>query len=454
MRQRKTASSDSGRAVSRRKFLGVTAGATAALSFGTFIRSGQGAASLRILTWSNTLNAMDDTLREQAKQYTKEKGVEVAFEFINQTDLPTKTAAAVESGAGPDIITTWSDGAHLHDKALIDVSDIAESLGSQLKGWTNIGRDIAFVGKTWKAVPWGIIPIAIVYRTDWCKEVGYDKFPDTYDEMLVLSKKLKDKGHPVGFALGRAIGDGNQSHYPMFWAFGGMEAKKDGKTVAINSPETAKAVDWRRRLFKEAETEDVLSWDDSSNNRAFLAEAVSVTGNAASIYWAEQKNAPQLARRDEPRAVAAGVGGPVRVFHCHGPRDLPVLQVPERGQGVHHLADAAQAVFSLDRRGRGADRRIGELLRGRPGVEEGSEAGGHPADPEVRPDARLPGSAVPPRGRGDGQVRDRQYVRPRVQGHVHGRDDQDRRKRAEGDLRQGVTLRQGGGGIHGLHRAR
>ncbi len=80
----------------------------------------------------------------------------------------------------------------------------------------------------------------------------------------------------------------------MLWAFGGAECTKDGKTVAINSPGTAKAVDWRRRVFKEAETEDVLSWDDSSNNRAFLAEAISVTGNAASIYWAEKKNAPQL----------------------------------------------------------------------------------------------------------------------------------------------------------------
>jgi hypothetical protein len=44
MRQRKTASRDAGQAMSRRKFLGVTAGATAALSFGTFIRSGLGAA--------------------------------------------------------------------------------------------------------------------------------------------------------------------------------------------------------------------------------------------------------------------------------------------------------------------------------------------------------------------------------------------------------------------------
>jgi len=282
------------RAMSRRRFLGVTAGATAALSFGTFIRSGLGAGKVHVLTWSNTVPAQDDVLREQARQYTKEKGVEVTFEFINQTDLPTKTAAAVESGAGPDVITLWSDGPHLHAKALIDIDDVAVPLGKDLKGWTNIAQDIAIVGKNWKSVPWAILPICITYRTDWLKEVGYAKFPDTYDEMLVMAKKLKDKGHPVGFALGRAIGDGNQSHYPMLWAFGGSECKKDGKTVAVNSPETAKSVDYRRRLHQEGESADVLSWDDSSNNRAFLAEAVSVTGNASSIYWAEKKNAPHL----------------------------------------------------------------------------------------------------------------------------------------------------------------
>ena len=172
-RKKSSAIAASSRTLSRRKFLGVTAGATAALSFGTFIRSGLGAAKVNILTWSNTLGAMDDVLREQAKQYTKDKGVEISFEFINQTDLPAKTAAAVESGAGPDIITLWSDGPHLHDKALIDVSDTAEALGKDLKGWTNIAKDIAIVNKTWKAVPWAIIPICVTYRSDWLKDVGY-----------------------------------------------------------------------------------------------------------------------------------------------------------------------------------------------------------------------------------------------------------------------------------------
>jgi multiple sugar transport system substrate-binding protein len=294
MEKKKKQKGSAGRSMSRRKFLGVAAGATAALSFGTYIRSGLGAPRLSVLSWANTLHAMDDVLRGQAKEYTKTKGIDVSWEFLSHQDLPAKVAAAVESGAGPDIINLWTDMPHLHAKALINVGDVCADLAKNLKGWAPVGKDICNVGGTWRAVPWGIIPIAITYRTDWLKEVGYDRFPDTYDEMLVMAKKLKDKGHPVGFALGRALGDANQSHYPMFWAFGGKECEKDGKTVAIKSPETAKAVDYRRKLFQAGETSDILSWDDSSNNRAFLAEAISVTGNAASIYWAAKKNAPHL----------------------------------------------------------------------------------------------------------------------------------------------------------------
>jgi len=163
--------------MTRRRFIGMTAGATVALSLGTFIRSGRGAARVNVLTWSNTLPAMDDVLREQAKQYTKEKGMEVSFEFINQTDLPTKTAAAVESGAGPDIITLWSDGPHLHDKALIDIGDVAEPLGKELKGWTHIAIDIALVGKTGKPYPGESSPSASTTGPTGVKKSDTPRFP-------------------------------------------------------------------------------------------------------------------------------------------------------------------------------------------------------------------------------------------------------------------------------------
>jgi multiple sugar transport system substrate-binding protein len=165
--------------------------------------------------------------------------------------------------------------------------------------------------------------MAINYRIDWCKEVGYDKFPDTWDEMLTMCRKIKEKGHYSGFALGRAIGDANNSHYPMLWAHGGAECKKDGKTVDINSPGTAMAVNYLRRLFKEGESEDVLSWDDSNNNRAFLAGELAVTGNAPSIYWAEKANAPHL------RAVTGHAlfpKGPAGRFHACAAQNLGVFK--------------------------------------------------------------------------------------------------------------------------------
>lgn len=309
--------------LSRRKFLALTAGTTAALSFGTFLRSGLGATKISLLTWPNTLSAMDDVLREQARQYSKIKGVEVSIEFVSYNDLPTKTAAAVESGAGPDIVCLVGDGAHLHAKSLVDVSDLAETLGKELKGWTNIAKDVGMVGGTWRAIPWAICPQVINYRVDWLKELGYTKFPDTYEEMLVLAKKLKDKGHPVGFALGRALGDANQFHYPLLWAFGGAECKKDGKTIAINSPETAKAIDYRRELHKVGETDDVFAWDDAANNRAFMAEAISVTLNATSIYWAMKKNAPHL-REVTDHALAPR--GPAGRFSYSTPFSLGIFK--------------------------------------------------------------------------------------------------------------------------------
>lgn len=320
---RKADSPAKDKGISRREFLAVTAGTTTALSFGTFLRSGLGATKISLLTWPNTLSAMDDVLREQARQYSKMKGVEISIEFVSYNDLPTKTAAAVESGAGPDIVCLVGDGAHLHAKSLVDVSDLAETLAKELKGWMNIAKDVGIVDKTWRAIPWAICPQVINYRVDWLKELGYTKFPDTYEEMLVLAKKLKDKGHPVGFALGRALGDANQFHYPLLWAFGGAECRKDGKTVAINSPETAKAIDYRRELHKLGETDDVYAWDDAANNRAFMAEAISVTLNATSIYWAMKKNAPHL-REVTDHALAPQ--GPAGRFSYSTPFSLGIFK--------------------------------------------------------------------------------------------------------------------------------
>ena len=57
----------------------------------------------------------------------------------------------------------------------------------------------------------------------------------------------------------------------------------------LNSKETIESVKFAVALWKETMDEGGLSWDDSSNNRAFLSGTISATNNGASIYLEAKK---------------------------------------------------------------------------------------------------------------------------------------------------------------------
>jgi len=93
--------------------------------------------------------------------------------------------------------------------------------------------------------------------------------------------------------VSHSFGDPPTFVYPLLWSFGGKEVEADGKTVAINSKATIDSVRFMTAFFKETCDEGGLAWDDSSNNRAFLAGTISSTLNGASIYIESLRKADQ-----------------------------------------------------------------------------------------------------------------------------------------------------------------
>mgnify|MGYP000521884898 CR=1 FL=1 len=79
--------------------------------------------------------------------------------------------------------------------------------------------------------------------------------------------------------------------------------------VTINSPETEQALVAFKAWFEAASDPECLSWDDSSNNRAFLAEQVWATLNGASIYVAALKDRPELAQDIQHALLPRGPKG-------------------------------------------------------------------------------------------------------------------------------------------------
>jgi multiple sugar transport system substrate-binding protein len=99
---------------------------------------------------------------------------------------------------------------------------------------------------------------------------------------------MKANNTPGGFALGHATGDANQWVHWCLWAHGGYTVDKNDKVI-IASPETAKALDYAKALYANM-ISGVLSWNDASNNKAFLANEIHWTGNAVSIYAAAKSD--------------------------------------------------------------------------------------------------------------------------------------------------------------------
>jgi multiple sugar transport system substrate-binding protein len=70
----------------------------------------------------------------------------------------------------------------------------------------------------------------------------------------------------------------------VLWNFGAREVDKDGKTVVINSPETAAAVEWYKKMYRDCMEPEVLSWNDQSNNESLQQGKAGWIHNPISAY--------------------------------------------------------------------------------------------------------------------------------------------------------------------------
>jgi multiple sugar transport system substrate-binding protein len=132
------------------------------------------------------------------------------------------------------------------------------------------------------------VPDPINWRKSMFDEVGMK--PDTWDDIRVAGKKIKDKRNvPIGIGLAQEI-DTAMAMRAILYSFGGSEQDEQGRLV-IGSKNTVEAVKFVKALYQETMTPEVFSWDASSNNRAMLAGRASVVLNAISVTReAENKN--------------------------------------------------------------------------------------------------------------------------------------------------------------------
>src|SRR5437899_4546972 len=311
-----------------------TGGLAAILASGRAPAFAQGT-TLHWVRGSDYVPVSDQTLRTKInEQAQKDLGIKINLEGVDGLTIQARVTSAVQSGNGPDIISAINNWAQLYADSVADVSDVAEEIGKAQGGYYETSKAIAYDGKKWLAVPNTIVGLQIANRVSWWNEIGYgpEKYPETWEEWREAGKKLKAKGHPIGQTLAHAFGDANAFWYPYLWSWGGKEVEADGKTVVLNSPGTVESVKFAVGFWKDACDDGAFAWDDSGNNRAFLAGTISATNNGASIYIEAKK---------KPDSYLTETGKPLRDDCFHTP-----LPTAPAGQFSWHVPFADMVMGS------------------------------------------------------------------------------------------------------------
>ena len=266
--------------------------------------------TLKILQWSHFIPAYDRWFDGvYTKEWGEKNGIEVTVDHMASTEVAARGAAEVAARKGHDLFLFLSPPA-AYEAQVLDHRPVVEAVEKKYGKMIPLALRSTFNPRTGKyyAFSDSYVPDPGNYRTDLWESVGYPKGPDTWEDLRVGGRQIKERfGNPVGIGLSQEI-DSNMALRAILWSFGGAEQDESGR-VAINSKETIEALNYVRALYKEAMTPEVFTWDPSSNNRMILAGRASFVCNAISVTRTAERENPQMGRKI---GLTPALKGPVR----------------------------------------------------------------------------------------------------------------------------------------------
>jgi len=280
----------------RRSVLKGLAAGTAAAAVPTILMrkaSAQQEKTLRIVQWKHFVPDYDRWFTQFAQQFGEKNKCTVQVDYVATPDLPTAIAADISRGGGHDVFHLNGTGAWLYDQVLVDVSDVATRLEKEFGPWIRESQSIGQVKGKWLAIPSWYISYPLIINTGYFKEAGAD-YTDktTWQDLIKFGPKLKKAGHPFGIPVANTP-DANDDLLPWMWSFDALTFDKEGK-VSFKRKEIVEWLRHAKEFYEQTMTEEVLGWDDSSNNRFIASGKGSMICNPISAYRTAAKDNPDV----------------------------------------------------------------------------------------------------------------------------------------------------------------
>jgi len=202
--------------------------------------------------WDFHTEAEQKFFEDLVAEYNKsQSNVVIEYSTYNQADYTTtKLPTAFASGDGPDIYMI-SPGDFMKFAKSGLMADLSPYFPAGAKeDFLPASLDAVTVDNKIMALPFELELLGLYYNEDMLKAANVE-VPKTWDELYAAAKKLTtDK--VAGLILPPDKGPYfNFIWYPFLWQQGGNVLSEDGTQSTFNTPETAKALDFWGRFFRE-----------------------------------------------------------------------------------------------------------------------------------------------------------------------------------------------------------
>jgi multiple sugar transport system substrate-binding protein len=279
--------SDSGikKLVSRRNFIKTTGAVALSTGLGQQF-SGHAHATkrktLKILQWNHFVPAFDDWFNKVfIKQWGEKNNTEVLVTNTAMTSIEGRAASEIARKQGHDLCMFLSPPASYED-FVVDTRDVYAECERRYGKPLEIATRSTYnpITKKYFGFSDSYVPDPVNYRKDLWDEVGI--VPSSWDAIREGGRKIKQKhGIPLGFGMSNEL-DSSMALRSLLAAFGASEQTTDGRP-SLKSRQSLEALKYAKALYQESMTDEIFSWDASSNNRQMLAGKGSLTLNAISI---------------------------------------------------------------------------------------------------------------------------------------------------------------------------
>jgi ABC-type glycerol-3-phosphate transport system substrate-binding protein len=251
--------------------------------------------ALSILMWSHFVPAHDTWFDPWARDWGSRVGVSVTVDHINYAELPARTQAEIQANQGHDVILHIAPVPQ-YEPSVLDLTDVVTEAEKRHGTQLDLCRKSSFNPTTRKffayAPAW--VPDPGDYRQSLWAPVGLAGGPVTWDDLLRGGAEIKrTQGVQLGVGMSQEI-DSNMAGRALLWSYG-ASIQNEAEEVVLNSPETVEAVEFMSRLYREAMTPEVFSWNAASNNQGLAAGQLSYILNSISAWRTSQETDPETA---------------------------------------------------------------------------------------------------------------------------------------------------------------